>query len=943
MQTRPSPQRNIQVRTYHMSLWQDLRYNQIHLQKPQRLDISTLRSLMLDSRKLPPVFCVLYQCAMPAEETSITLQYRHAFSTNDLRKTNTSSGSFGRTPNDDTLTEIQTSIANEACKLTVIGQSDGKIVYWRPRRWNQNDPKCKLDTNQLSCHEFPGHINTPIHSLCYGMCDIMDTKHNKHGLILSGASDSKIKIWDPWHRVEKSKDSPILEIDGKHNGTVLCLQYANYQLISGATDCTIRIWIAYTKNNDRYHLRRNLHTKRSKSSNVTKSDATDTRNTETNKPKTDLDDVQYPELQCQQIIQFDSWCRCVCPSINNKYLMIADDRGILYAYHTAWSSKKILSNLSSSSNISSPCAVEGSLSENNKVLGVRSKVKTIHVLDKKAAPVYTMEYHSKLHRLAITFMLFVVNANYIVTLSSDYTMQVHDSITCAAIFGVKNPENCKYTCADYNHQHHELYVVDEHGMLQIWDIRREQCLHAQQLRKSPLLQVKCSSASQISVTAPDCVEVWSIERIKRPKNAQGHQGDVISVLIIGPTPDKEQVNKPLSSLDNTLDCLDLSTNVAQATSATKLTPDELENNLRNLDTVMYSAGMDNTIRSWDIQTMSCRGIFDNEKESSLSEISTLIHIQGSRALITGHHNGTMYWWNTDNASNTKLPHAHTDAITKIHHYQRNNTEILFSISQDGLLAVYDIETMKNEKIFHWQKSVVLSEEYGMLSIVSNDTHCYIGSANGKVYVYDIEMCKIDNVLNIGDNTNVIDLQMDSNFLFVCCEFGGIAIWELTLGFEIDRLNVIPGNTNGLKQKCVGIYFHADSNLLVIVSERSVIVYDYVLGAITERIHCEEHIASFTFYNGSLFCGCKNSMISRHRLASFPNEAIAGLVRKATVGFGRFNRRKSRFQGVASRLKRPSVQSIIAKRRAMEDLQPVVKWNKGDREFSVKFNTTSLAK
>eukprot|EP01084_Bolivina_argentea_P156069 271966_1 len=334
-----------------------------------------------------------------------------------------------------------------------------------------------------------------------------------------------------------------------------------------------------------------------------------------------------------------------------------------------------------------------------------------------------MEYYCKLHRLSIIFLLFVTNANYIITLSSDYTLQVHDTTTCAAIFGVKNPENCKYTCADYNYYHRELYVVDEHGNLQIWNIQKEECLYAQQLRKSSLLQIKCVSSKQIRVTAPDCIEVWNIERIKRPKYAEGHDGDVISVVIIEPNKsNNENINNSL----NKAECND----------------DELEKNLKNLDTVMYSAGIDNSIRSWDIQTMSCRGIFYNEKQSLLSEISTLIHIYGTQTLITGHHNGTLYCWNTYNASNKKLPHAHTDAITKIYYYKYGNKEMLFSIGQDGLLAVYDLESKDNEKIFHWQKSVILNEKHGMLSIISNKEYCYIGSSNGDIYEYDIEMCKV---------------------------------------------------------------------------------------------------------------------------------------------------------------------------------------------------------
>ena len=133
----------------------------------------------------------------------------------------------------------------------MIGQTDGKIIYWRPRRWHtSDDTNTKTNNDSLVCYKFDGHIPASIHSLCYGMKDIMDPK-NKYGLLISGGSDSKIKVWDPWHRHEKSKQLPILELNKNdngtkyHNGTILCLKYANKQLISTSTDCTVRIWMVY--------------------------------------------------------------------------------------------------------------------------------------------------------------------------------------------------------------------------------------------------------------------------------------------------------------------------------------------------------------------------------------------------------------------------------------------------------------------------------------------------------------------------------------------------------------------------------------------------------------------------------------------------------------------------------------------------------------------------
>lgn len=466
-----------------------------------------------------------------AEETTIKLNYKHAFSTDDLRNIRKpfNSNAFNSKPTEESIPEIKSCVTHKPSKLTVIGQTDGKIIYWRPRRWNHDDDqnsKNDQDMNdKLVCYKFDGHLNASIHSLCYGMLNLIDRKHNKYGLLLSGSADSKIKVWDPWHREEKSKQFPILELNG-HTGTVLCIKYENNQLISGSTDNTIRIWMCYTPdNNQKYHQQKEIHFKNAKLKKVASTRQQHWKNIshskrlriaqtepvshafnqhfanaqyfndpqkkkneylmnlnnkeinddnpynsykKKSKKRTDIDELIYPEIQCQQIIKFDAWCRCICPSINNKCLIyIADDNGILYSFNTSWTASKTIvstntsssKSLKSSSSQSNGSDLDGSMLGKNKTFGIRSKVKTIYVNDRKTSPVYNMEYYSKFHRLPITFMLFVSKANYIITLSSDYTLQVHDALSCGAIFGVKNPENCKYTSADYNYDLHELYVV----------------------------------------------------------------------------------------------------------------------------------------------------------------------------------------------------------------------------------------------------------------------------------------------------------------------------------------------------------------------------------------------------------------------------------------------------------------------------------------------------
>lgn len=94
------------------------------------------------------------------------------------------------------------------------------------------------------------------------------------------------------------------------------------------------------------------------------------------------------------------------------------------------------------------------------------------------------------------------------------------------------------------------------------------------------------------VTTADCVEVWNIERVKLPKNAHGHEGDVIGVVVIGPCPEKDRMNQPLSATENMPNAANM-TKTDASISEVNLSPEELENKLRNLNTVMYSAGIDN--------------------------------------------------------------------------------------------------------------------------------------------------------------------------------------------------------------------------------------------------------------------------------------------------------------------------------------------------------------
>ena len=45
---------------------------------------------------------------------------------------------------------------------------------------------------------FSGHSPNAIHSICYGLKDLLDPISRRHGVILTGAADGILKMWDPF-------------------------------------------------------------------------------------------------------------------------------------------------------------------------------------------------------------------------------------------------------------------------------------------------------------------------------------------------------------------------------------------------------------------------------------------------------------------------------------------------------------------------------------------------------------------------------------------------------------------------------------------------------------------------------------------------------------------------------------------------------------------------
>ncbi len=66
-------------------------------------------------------------------------------------------------------------------------------------------------------------------------------------------------------------------------------------------------------------------------------------------------------------------------------------------------------------------------------------------------------------------------------------MQVHDALSPTGFFAIENPARCRYTAIAWDLHHQQLFLGDEHGHLQVWNIYTDRCLKSVQMGEEPIL------------------------------------------------------------------------------------------------------------------------------------------------------------------------------------------------------------------------------------------------------------------------------------------------------------------------------------------------------------------------------------------------------------------------------------------------------------------------
>jgi WD40 repeat protein len=204
--------------------------------------------------------------------------------------------------------------------------------------------------------------------------------------------------------------------------------------------------------------------------------------------------------------------------------------------------------------------------------------------------------------------------NFCITIAHDQAVKIHDATNGAAFYARTNGNRCRFAHVGWGLARQELYLVDDAGCLQIWNVYTNKCVHMARLRSGVLTGVTVLAHDRLLVCSPDGAEIWHIARLTQVRDFRGHEAPILRLVWL----DEQR---------------------------------------------LVSASLDNTVRGWSPQDMS-GGVLLRERKS---EISCMVRAPAAdaSALFTGHQDGAIRLWNADTGACVTLAQHHADAVTGV--------------------------------------------------------------------------------------------------------------------------------------------------------------------------------------------------------------------------------------------------------------------------------------
>ena len=554
--------------------------------------------------------------------------------------------------------------AEGSYKILYTALENGLVLKWR----------CKGKKSDLT-GVLKGHKGMVTSVLTYS------SKHlNLPYIVFTGSADSSIKLWDP-KSSQRVREGSITEgvcvqtLQG-HGGTVTCMMQVHDYVLSGSTDCSVRIWLQTTE-------RENL---------------------------------LYPWFEQLRVLStFGGWVKHLSFSKtedvgDNGSLWVADGNGYVTEFAV---------------NESKGPTFKSEVSWTFECQNERRRDTLLHQVAQDRA---------------IIQIQYVADQNMLISLAYDYCLRIYDTKICKCLHVIPNQNGCAFTSFYYDSAHRDVFLADQYGYFTVHDATTGKLISCQRVTKEAVKDLKyIADANTVVLASEDEIELWTVNRETDYKLvSSGHVGPVISIVTkkgsqLGAGSAREQEHRIFSaSLDNTIRMWDpydmcctrvLKEDRSEISAITclrsksKIVSGHDDGSLRlwNLDTgsttnlrehsntvtclitacfegkdeeLVLSGSFDGYVCVWDMQKKPTKGIIPHMltkfQASAEAEILCLLHDSNKNVIVSAGNDTCVRVW-SEAYEPLGVHSGHAEAVTCL----ALDGNFLFSGSEDFSVKVWD--------------------------------------------------------------------------------------------------------------------------------------------------------------------------------------------------------------------------------------------------------------
>ncbi|KAJ1494638.1 quinon protein alcohol dehydrogenase-like superfamily [Baffinella frigidus] len=477
------------------------------------------------------------------------------------------------------------------------------------------------------------------------------------------------------------------------------------------------------------------------------------------------------------------------------------------------------------------------------------------------------------HKLAVTNMTVNQTDGVLFSLSNDATFKVWELGSGQVRKSIANENRARFlhACLDLHNQN--LLMVDAAGWVHVWSWVTERLIFSERIcdHAGQIFAVACNNdGSEVLLQRANQIDSYLVTRGSVHVALRGHEGPLLGVGFLAPG------------------------------------KDEIYADREDIDDMLYSVALDNTLRSWDPISMQCSNVLPEPRSTEMSAFGL---IKKLHVVLTGNDDGSLCVWSLDNGQHS-INKGHQNTISALctawtgrDEHDQWGRDLVFTCGFEGELLQWEMTTVQRKDnvgtgrkcnlvgrtkahraeilccVFVPPQMNATRYPEGLVVTAGNDLTIKKWSVSDRAELElagHMQLSTPDGEVSMECHSDAITcLAVDANFLFTGSDDASIRIWDVQGSFLITTLDAkAGGHSDAVKLLLI---LPKEGYLVSLGVDMILKVWDYTQATVVwETLH-ERGVITCMCYDersGRLVCGSEDHTIVTVDLPDFQALRVA---------------------------------------------------------------------